>query len=462
MLTIAVKEGVEGVALKKAAERFSKEKGVTVRIKELPYSELFMAELKQTGRDDAPSEFDVVMVDDPWMPALLDAGTAAGLYGLKKLEKETYTQDDGLDDFVTSTLGVATFCPHDDPCDDYYGVPYVGNSQLLCYNTKDFQQRSLPRTWEEVKQVSGSMEKGRLAYVTRVGSSNSIVTDFMPILWSYDKGSFPPHLNAESGAFVLNKETNVDQQAVTAFASMAELARKQETSGVSVDDFDVAAFLAEGRASMGIVWSAWAMSLVSVVNGDKGPNEPPSIACSSMPGDQQELGVWLLAIPAKSKMQDRAEEFIKYATSRAQLLIAASQGNPPPRRSILKIKAGQDSSREGEDNHIGAAQCFSEKMTPDEYETCLVRSISRHYGDLFTSQAQSLEHARPRPRTRCWREMERVLGDRLQSLIEGEAGSSESLRQAAEKAFSQARDTINPYIKNCPAAPARTELAEKH
>src|SRR5262249_27463384 len=199
------KEGVEGVGLKKAAERFSKERGVTVKIKELPYNELFDEELKQVGEES--SEFDVIMVDDPWMPALLGSrnsehpGKEGGRYRLKRLEKETYAQDNGLDDFVQKTLDVASFCLHSGPCDDYYGVPYVGNSQLFCYNTQDFPRGNLPQTWEEIKQASANLPKGRLGYVTRVGSNNSIVTDFMPILWSYDKKSFPLHLDPEAGAF---------------------------------------------------------------------------------------------------------------------------------------------------------------------------------------------------------------------------------------------------------------------
>src|SRR5262249_20168715 len=101
------------------------------------------------------------------------------------------------------------------------------------------------------------------------------------------------------------------------------------------------AYLAEGRASMGIVWSAWAMSLRRIQAAQ--PKEArQTLKCGLMPGDPEsggtpELGVWLLAIPKTSAMHDEAEEFIKYATSYEQMLIAAVEGNPPPRRSVLKI-----------------------------------------------------------------------------------------------------------------------------
>src|SRR5262249_49728387 len=150
MLTIAVRQGVESVALKKVAERFSRESGVTIRIKEFPYDELFNQEQEQvrshrqqSSYDDPPSAFDVILIDDPWFPALMinPGGMPDDGFRLKKLKRETYDQKDyrqdkdyGQDDFVGNTLKLTNYCPSATPCDDFYGVPFVGNSQLFCYN----------------------------------------------------------------------------------------------------------------------------------------------------------------------------------------------------------------------------------------------------------------------------------------------------------------------------------------
>src|SRR5262249_47546522 len=157
MLTIAVRQGVESVALKKVAERFSRESGVTIRIKEFPYEELFNQEQEQVrshrqqpSDDDPPSAFDVILIDDPWFPALMvdppqQEGNREGIrdegFRLKKLKRETYDQKDyGQKDFVGNTLNLTNYCPSETSCDDFYGVPFVGNSQLFCYNASDFSE----------------------------------------------------------------------------------------------------------------------------------------------------------------------------------------------------------------------------------------------------------------------------------------------------------------------------------
>jgi hypothetical protein len=154
---------------------------------------------------------------------------------------------------------------------------------------------------------------------------------------------------------------------------------RKNLGSASFDDFDVSAYLQKGRASTGIVWSAWAMMLVDT---DSTARELTSQRDSSMPqsedafklrasllsqpqqansGDQRsasfeeklvfsalprgsgansepELGVWLLAIPAKSDQADLAREFVEYATDlrptpgaspNKQSLVAAHRGNIP-------------------------------------------------------------------------------------------------------------------------------------
>ena len=121
MLTIAVRQGVESVALKKVAERFSREYGVTIKIKEFAYDELFKQEREKVRSHpelfpEPELHFDVIMVDDPWMPALLidpneSDGNDSDKYRLKKLNKETYAQDDGLNDFVEPAHPRGTLLP---------------------------------------------------------------------------------------------------------------------------------------------------------------------------------------------------------------------------------------------------------------------------------------------------------------------------------------------------------------
>ncbi len=67
-----------------------------------------------------------------------------------------------------------------------------------------------------------------------------------------------------------------------------------------------------------------------------------------------------------------------------------------------------------------------------------VHKVIDRYGDLFKLQEDSLEAARPRPRSRCWTEIEKVLGNHLQELIISAPNNSQSLSQVADAAVSQA------------------------
>ncbi|HXA86608.1 MAG TPA: extracellular solute-binding protein [Candidatus Dormibacteraeota bacterium] len=476
MLTIAVRQGVESVALKKVAERFSREHGVTVKIEEFPYDELFAQEREQLRfhsnmHPEPKSAFDVVMVDDPWMPGLLidptdTEGNDPEKYRLKKLDPKTYEQDYGLTDFAKSALSVASYCAKEGSCNDYYGVPFVGNSQIFCYNADDIQDIGVLHTWDQVKEMSNKLQDKtqELGYVTRIGPNNSIVTDFMPILWAYDEKGLQGRFEAGVEPFGKGKE----KEASMAFQTMVELVRKQKAGGISVDDFDVAAYLARGRASMGIVWSAWAMSLMSIQSDQKAQDaqknsedqknaqadhKRPTLKCAGMPGGKPELGVWLLAIPRTAAMPDEAEEFIKYATSKDQLLIAAAQGNPPPRKSVLREplelekEAHQDSDQDEDSEDL---DCSRQSMRESDYSKCMARIrrvIHDRYVDLFPTQLKSLEAAQPRPRSRCWTEMEKVLGNRLQQLILLDANNSQQLSQAAAVAVSQAKQDMDSLTK---------------
>ncbi len=103
-LTIAVKQGTEGVALKEIAQRFSRDRRVPVEVIDLPYDELYAEEQRQLvnrparQRDSIPP-FDVIMVDDPWLYALA-----------RRLRKLNDVLDAKGNDFFPSTLRVSTYC----------------------------------------------------------------------------------------------------------------------------------------------------------------------------------------------------------------------------------------------------------------------------------------------------------------------------------------------------------------
>src|SRR5215472_262204 len=162
-LTIAINAGVEGDALKAAAAEWGARNRVRVDIVELPYANLFEKELLDlTSHTGA---YDIIMMDDPWFPRLVEDGQLAAL------EKRPDA------DFLASCLDV---CRAPYRTGVFYALPYVGNSQLFFYRKDLFDKHGLaaPATWNDVlaaaKQI-GAAEK-MYGYVMRAAPGNAVTT----------------------------------------------------------------------------------------------------------------------------------------------------------------------------------------------------------------------------------------------------------------------------------------------
>jgi multiple sugar transport system substrate-binding protein len=287
---------------------------------------------------------------------------------------------------------------------------------MFAYRAADIKEDKLPDTWENVLSIAKAVEnKRKIGYVARIGPGNSIVTDFMPILWAYDSDSFPEYPG----------EGPPLKHPQAAFATLKALVAGHKNLGrASIDDFDVSAYLQSGQASMGIVWTAWAMMLA--LADERTPPAPRDLALAKGTGQvspsngtlrytgipkgpssmaKPELGVWLLAIPSKSNHKNLALDFIKFATDMSpgperyqQEIIAAHYGTPPARRGAL--------------DRLGADPLFK---------------------GLVPAIQDSLENARLRPRTPCWREIESRLGGFLERFTEERLNGVQITEQANQE-----------------------------
>jgi len=377
-LTIAVPQGIEAGPLKELAAAYSREKDLNVKIVEFPYDQLYEHEIAEVDND--PSGYDVILADDPWLPALVDRSDEKhpkriGLYALPELKKTD------RDDFVPSCIDV---CRYLKVSSDLYALPFVGNSQLFVYKAEK-EDTPAPKSWKEVIET-GSTKAG-LGYVMRVGPGNSIVTDFMPLLWDSWRRAPPekPHAAALQTA------------TMEAFETLRTLGRsgRANLDIVSNDDFDLAIHLVQGTASMSIVWSAWAMAfnhgLPKLAPGD--PRYTLYVTDMPMPSEHA-LGAWLLAVPAHSRNPDLAKQFVRDATLPDQMKKAADNGNPPARRSILEDKGLQ-------------------KKFPS-----------------FPCQLRSLLTARPRARKPKWHQDEQDFGKVLSKIYAGQLTPGDDWIQA--------------------------------
>ena len=389
-LTIAVYEGIEGESLKHVAQRFSDARNTRVEILEFPYDELFEQErlsLLDTGTSEL-RRFDVIMLDDPWLEGLLGDDPKS-----PRLSRLTPPDKVDADDFFPSCLRVGQhpYCEGEPkaPCSSaFYAMPFVGNSQLLCYRGPDHP----PSTWAEVAAQSekdrrrprnggGSQPASEPAYAMRLGPGNSIVTDFIPMLWEADPGRSGGPRFASAARSPLGAETEA------AFRRFKELSGGRNFGTKSLDDFDLAVYMADGKTATSIIWSGYAMALAK--SGVK------ELQFGALPG-RPVLGAWLLAAPAnRPKVQrELAKKFIAFATSREQLKLAAKAGNPPPRKSVLELPSLRDNQ----------------------------------YRESFPAQYDSLEKAWPRPRWTDWWTVERRMGACLSDLSAGLIDADEARR----------------------------------
>ena len=372
-LTIAINAGVEGSALRASAEEWGAAQEVRVEVVELPYGSLFEKELMDLS--SRTGAYDVIMMDDPWFPRMAEGG---------KLRQFPFAPGG---DFLTSCVDV---CRYPYKTGQLYALPYVGNSQLFFYRKDLFDRYRLPapQTWPQVlhaAKVIGTGEKIH-GYVMRAAPGNAAVTDFMPLLWAFGADIF-----TEGG-----KPSLARKEGVEALRFMLELGKYSPPGYAGFNADEVSAHLLQATAAMSINWPAW-ISAMDDPNKSRvvGKIEYAQMPAAKAPG-QAELGSWLLGVPAASKHPQLAFDFIKWATDTPQMKRAAERGNPPTRRSV-----------------------FEDPELKQKFRS-------------YPAQLQSLESARPRPRTARWNEVENALGIFLSQANSG-ALSAEQAMKGAEK-----------------------------
>ena len=378
-LLVAVNAGVEADSLKQAVADYQRQFGVRVQVVEYPYQSLF--EKIIIALSGPNTNYDLVMLDDPWFPRFAQMG---GLLELTSLyQAKNLSGPDA--DFIEPCLALGRY-PYGQG--RLYALPYVGNTQLFFYRRDLFEKYHLPppRTWDEVLATGrriGSREK-MYGYVMRAAQGNPIVADFMPLLWA-----FGGRLLDDEGRPVVNRP-----EAVAALEFMLRLAEIVPPGYVNFNADEVGAHLSQGTAVMGINWPAWIPTFEdparSKVVGKIGYTTVPS---QKQPGASA-IGNWLLAIPRGSRNGARAFDFLLWVTSQEQMRLSALRGNPPTRKSIF------------EDQEL----------------------IARF--PAYPVQYQALLGSRPRPRSPVWNEIENTFGTYLSQAHAGIYSPREALERA--------------------------------
>lgn len=177
-----------------------KELGLQIQWLDLSYDTLRSSIVQ--GGEQHSAAYDLVMLDDPWVPEFALKGYIADL------TKLGYTADAG---FVPSTLAVGYWPPQAGPRvpgiaadapPHIHALPIIADTQLFFYR-KDLIKQP-PETWDDLLALSKQADPAQQRYLLamRGAAGNPIVTEWFPYLYSFGGEVFDAHV---AGALQLTR-----------------------------------------------------------------------------------------------------------------------------------------------------------------------------------------------------------------------------------------------------------------
>jgi multiple sugar transport system substrate-binding protein len=364
------------------------EAGVDVETSILPYDQLF--ETMTTNLEQENTEFDIVMMDDPWLPRLAN--------NLEPIED--YIDDIPRDQLIDTTIDIGTWPPtrggippeSEDLEPQLRALCAVGNTQLFVINERHYEEvgHDAPETWQDVYEAGQDISEqieGTDGYVIRGQRGNPIMANFFGLGMSIVGDMFD-----EDWRYSWN-----DEEGIEACRFYTRDLRSISPEGVaSFDSDEVVQRLADGRAAAGPAWPA---TVGSLVNEDES-EEYDNIRSLVMPKGQRrapQQGNWMLGINTHvddSNKEDAAQIIREFVSEEAQERYV-ELGGVPFRHDTFE-------------NNMGAQPWF-----PALYE--------------------SLQTAQWRPRTQEWNEIEVTQGRQLNTALVGETEPEEAMNTAGEE-----------------------------
>jgi len=388
-LTIAAVQGVEDAGLKAVAPTYTQKTGVKINIVESPYGDLYTKLVTAFTANDAT--YDLIMMDDPWMPKFGTDGSLADL-GALGIQKDP--------DIAPVVWDVGTWPPprgpvpptEKDKTAQLLGVTIVGNVEMFMYRSD--LTPTAPASYDDVLANATAQNKTDLAgYIIRGKATNPVVADFLPILWSFGGDVFDENWNVvfDSAA----SKTAID-------FLVNKLKAVAQADPASTDAADRSRLMAIGQGYQSSVWPG---EINTAVLDPATSQVVGKVAFIPIPKGPSGKGVgmmgnWMLGIPKASQNQQAAADFIKWMLQADTQKTYAQNNGIPSRTSVLK------------DASLTAANPY------------------------FPVLADALQ-APPnwRPRTDQWNAVETILGNHLNAALAGQ----ETADQVATEASAEIR-----------------------
>ncbi len=298
---------------------------VTVEMQGNPFASLL--EKLTLNLTQATGAYDVVSMDDPWMPQF------AGGEFLMNLEELMDQQGMAPDeDFVPELLALGDYPPGT----GLRGIPWVGNVQVFAWRTDVLEDMGLtaPKTWDEVLTTAQTITdakgpEGLYGIGLRGQAGNPAATSFLPVLRGYGTDLFDENWEPQL-------ETPEAMAAMTTQLALAKLA----PPGVeNVGHAENGINMYEGIISQS--GDIWPDQLLQIYD----PELSKVVGMVDIGGEPAQEGVspanmtgnWLLGIPEGSQNAEAALDFIVWFTApEQQLRLLLDQNIPATRTSVLE------------------------------------------------------------------------------------------------------------------------------
>jgi multiple sugar transport system substrate-binding protein len=365
-------------------DEYSQKNNVKITTVPNPYADLY-AKLN-INLTQTTGAYDVVSMDDPWMPLFAGGEFLANLGEM--MDKKGLKPDT---DFLPQLLALGEF-----PAGSgLRGIPWVGNVQVFAWRTDvlDEMGMEVPKTWDDVLTVATAVtdaksSDGLYGVGLRGQAGNPAATSFLPVLRGFGKD-------------LLDPETSEPQLETPEAMSAIDLHLKlkdQTPPGVeNVGHPENGINLYSGKIAMsGDIWPDQLLQAfdpkVSKVVGkiEVGP-EPAQTGVK--PADM--TGNWLLGIPEGAKNSDAALDFILWFT-------AADQ----QQRLLM-------------DNSIPATR-LSVLQAPESVEKF----------PFLPGLLSAAKQALPRPRTPFYSALEEIYGRWVSEAIAGQTSGEDAMKNA--------------------------------
>lgn len=304
--------GVYADAANSMVDEFEEKTGATVEVVDFPYTTLHEKSLLDLT--SGTGSYDVIDVASQW-----DGEFAPYMTDLSEfMEKDGYSTDVFIENVLENSgvwQGVTT------------GIPNASTPQLFAYRT-DLLPEGIPDTWEEYREVAKSLtnkEEGMYG-ISVSATTGQLGGVFDYVLWSM------------GGAWA-DEDWNVTIDSPETRAALEHLKEIQDYADPSIlswgTEESIKAFL-DGNAAICETWPT--LGLVQAADDESQSKVVGKWALDVIPYDKTGktlLSAWDVSIPAASKNQELAWEWVKmYTSEEMQNRFYEEYGILSPRKSF--------------------------------------------------------------------------------------------------------------------------------